>query len=213
MIAIWYKEFREFSAVPPLLLLRLLLPVAVLAPALQNPGLRLPALAAAVAYLGAATTGAQVARERISGLLPRLAITPVPTERLMLHRIVCRSLLVLVQLSPAVALAWSSGAPPEHLWSVLPMAPAACGLGALFGLRAPSRRGAQMAGLVTTGVAAALGLSAATGPLAGHGPGGPAGVTLSIAALPAQAALWLLAVGLVSAALRAASGLFVANEP
>ena len=141
MSALWYKEWREFAPSLQALAVRLLTPLLLLAPLLQVDWLRLPALAAALSLLGASGTAGQVARERSSGFLPRLALAPVSPHTLVLQRVLSRSLLVLLQVLPLLLLAPDLAAP------AVPVAIAACAGGALLGLRAPSRRQARVWGI------------------------------------------------------------------
>jgi len=219
MTAFWYKEWREFAQNGRTLLGRLLLPLLLTGPLLEVPALRLPALFAAIGYFGTYQTAVQVARERISGFLPRLALTPVNPTWLVLQRILARSLLLLVQLGPVLALAdllsgaSGVGGPPGGpglLPLALPLVPTSCALGAYLGLQAPTRRWAVLTGLLA--VAGAAGLSRLVPDPATWSSSRVATPLVRMATLvpdyPPALALWALAVLLSAAALQAAPRIF-----
>ncbi len=212
MNALWYKEWREFSASRRTLLLRLLLPALLLAPLLQVPALQMPALAGALFWLGAHGTAAQIARERLSGYLPRLALTPVPPAQLILHRVLCRTVLLALQMGAVLALAAWYGALSARLMLLVPAMPAAVAAGALIGLRAPSRRGAQLAGMLVALASAVAGWG--TGQQASPPPGASALALMSAAGpgLPLHLTVWVLMAGLLIAAIYAAPAILGAPE-
>lgn len=212
MSALWFKEWREFAGTRRLLLLRLAIPVLLLGPLLNLPAARLPALAAALVYLGACGTATQVARERMSGFLPRLALTPVSPAMLVLHRALCRTLLLALQIAPLLILAAWRGAPAAELALLAPALPAACAAGALIGLRAPSRRAAQLTGLLTSLAAAGAGWSIGLSPLPGEAAAETAVMSMAGPGLPVHAALWLLVAALITAMLRAAPVVLGSHE-
>ncbi len=207
MSALWYKEWREFTGSTRTLLLRFLFPLLVAGPLLEVSWLRLPAILAVVAYFGTYQTAGQVARERISGLLPRLALTPVHPRWLVLQKVLARSLLLLLQLGPVLVLAqWLGARADRLLTTALPLIPTACALGVYLGLHAPTRRWATLIGLLTVpgavGVAGLLGMP--------H-PGDPTQIPLPLVGMsslaplhPSTGALWTLAALVLTAALGAA---------
>lgn len=214
MNALWLKEWWEFGRQLPL---RLSLPLILAAPFLYGEALRLPAVAVVLAWAGLYTTAAQLARERASGLLSRFRLTPVSPGTLVIHRILCRSCLVLLQTAPVLLLARWLGTPAGQIWLALPLIPLACAAGTVVGLRATSRRAAQLVGLgaLAGAFAAGFGVTAATP--ARMGVGTPAYTAAALSPLPplsaplTAAALWVLAGAAVAAAATAAPRLFVEN--
>lgn len=180
MSALWYKEWRQFAPSWPTLALRMAGPALLLWPLAGHPRYGAIALGVALGALGTLATAAQVARERQVGIMPRLALTPTPPERLLLHRVFSRTLLLLAQMAPVLALA------PELIGQALPLSLAATAGGAWIGLWAPTRRSAVLTSL---------------------GVGLPGAAALA-AAPPGAWALWLAAALTVTAALRAAGTLY-----
>lgn len=180
MSVLWLKEWRQFAPAWPTLALRLAGPALLLWPLIRHHTYGPIALGLAIGALGTLTTAAQVARERQVGIMPRLALTPVSPERLILHRILSRTLLLLGQLTPLLALA------PWLAARAVPLSLAATAAGAWIGLAGTGRR---------TGVLVSLGL------------GLPAWAALA-AAGPNDWAPWLAAALALAAALRTAETLY-----
>lgn len=188
MSALWYKEWREFAPTPAMLLLRILAPLLLLGPLVRVPRLSVVTIAVAAGLLGATATASQVARERYSGVLPRLGLSPHPPATLLLHRVLSRSLLTLAQIVPLLLLA------PRLISLAPPLVLAACAGGTWVGLRAPSRRIAVLGGLAGAAVA---GLVAAQ---------------LPVRSGQAPAILWTIAVLLTAAALFAAPAILATRS-
>jgi hypothetical protein len=188
-VTIWEKELREFAASPPALLRRALVPFALSAPLLLlgPPSLQLPVLAILITGTGWWSTGAQVARERSSGLLHRLTLAPVRPGALLLQKLGARSVIACLQvLPPSLLVAVRTGAAPAALPSPihagagptalhlvafsLALTVLAVASGGLAGLLSTNRRQALLAGAVTAaGVAAAAWYAAQTGWIPGAG--------------------------------------------
>lgn len=180
MNALWYKEWRQFAPTWTTLALRLAGPALLLWPLIRHPVHGPIALGLAIGSLGTLATAAQVARERQIGIIPRLALTPVSPEQLLLHRVLSRTLLLLAQLAPLLALA------PGLAARALPLSLAATAAGAWIGLAGTGRR---------TAVLISLGL------------GFPA-LTALAAAVPGVLTVWLAAALALAAALRTAGALY-----
>lgn len=180
MSALWVKEWRQFAPAWPTLALRLAGPALLLWPLIRHHTYGPISLGLAAGVLGTLTTAAQVARERQVGIMPRLALTPVSPEGLILHRILSRTLLLLAQLAPLLALA------PWLAARAVPLSLAATAAGAWIGLVGNGRR---------TGVLVSLGL------------GLPASAALAAAA-PDGWTPWLAAALALAAAVRTAGALY-----
>lgn len=174
-MTIWEKEWREFVGRRTGGPLRVLLPTAVAAPLLLGPpNLSLPAFAVLITVVAWWGPGAKFARERSSGLLQRLALTPIRPGSLVLRKLLARTVLAWLQLLPAAALTAAGGniipassglALPE--WdaaaplTLLSFAAVAATGGCLTGLLVRSRPRALLAGALATAGAGVLGWTGA----------------------------------------------------
>lgn len=185
-----------------------------------------PALAALAGGLALASTARRLWRERRTGSLQRLALTPLPGATVLGARLLARATVVATQVAPAVLLAaWRRGLrPPAAGEPALPLALAllaavlgavlaGVAAGALVGLRA--RRWAGLHGSIALLVAGGWLLAL---PAPGGAPAGLAQANPLAHTAPAHAALVgapqllnpLLAAGLPLAAGAGAFGLTVA---
>lgn len=138
------REWRDALKSGPL---ALLLPVlAVAAGWLLPPATHLPMLAILAGTLGLTGTARRLWRERRTGCLHRLALSPLPAAVVLGARLLARATVVAAQVAPALAVAaWRQqllpvpGAPGG--WWSLPLAAlgatvAGVSAGAIVGLRA-----------------------------------------------------------------------------
>lgn len=169
--SIWQRELSEFVQRPRVLVIRLLLPLAVIAPLLHGPrGRELApmALTVVLALLGSVTTSMTLVRERRSRLALRYRLLPDSPTRVGAELLLARAGLRAVQAAPALVMVLASGAQGVAWWPALGLGTAATLVAGVVFAAAVSTvtrsRGRAMV-LTLVPVAAALALAGAFAPL------------------------------------------------